>query len=256
MAPQLDYAPRNASLRRRRVRRWLPLLLCMAALSVLWFCRDSLERSYSRAWRLYIQHRCLNYTIDPRRVVYEENAEASAALLNEADYRQVTRANGGEVTLWDPRLWDQIWPSWPDGAVPPATRGLLFLHECRNELGEPTLISVHARIGSHSGQFGSEELLFEVREMIPGDAMHPNLPGTALTTSIPRLQFHARAQPLTLYGGQADPLDPSHFTIRYRLGDTDGTIDGYVGSKKEAQRDAPMTGLRLELRPQPATKSN
>jgi hypothetical protein len=34
------------------------------------------------------------------------------------------------------------------------------------------------------------------------------------------------AMPARFYAGEADPSDPSHFTIGYIMGSTTGTIDG------------------------------
>jgi hypothetical protein len=48
----------------------------------------------------------------------------------------------------------------------------------------------------------------------------------------------------TIYGGQPDPNDPSHFTIRYEVDEGSGTIDGWLQADDQVRfkiRDGPAT---------------
>ena len=58
-----------------------------------------------------------------------------------------------------------------------------------------------------------------------------------------------RDEPFTLYAGQPDPVDGSHFTIPYSLGGKPGTIDGRLrrdGTVKLTIRDGPLVGRLTE----------
>jgi hypothetical protein len=55
------------------------------------------------------------------------------------------------------------------------------------------------------------------------------------------------AQPLTLYAGQADPADESHFTIDYATRAGRGTIDGWLLADDT---------VKLQVRSGPAADSN
>lgn len=55
----------------------------------------------------------------------------------------------------------------------------------------------------------------------------------------------SRSESFTLYAGQPDPVDSSHFTIGYVMGGKTGTIDGRLnadGTAKLTVRDGPLFG--------------
>ena len=68
-------------------------------------------------------------------------------------------------------------------------------------------------------------------------------PGAPLE-SLPAIEYGNR---LRVYAGQADPNDPSHFTIAYDLDGRAGTIDGWLRD----EGPAPPAGGRVGLLPEP-----
>jgi hypothetical protein len=50
-----------------------------------------------------------------------------------------------------------------------------------------------------------------------------------------------RPPPLTVFAGQPDPVDPTHFTVAYDIGGQGGIIDGWVLDKEVVLK--PRTGI-------------
>lgn len=68
----------------------------------------------------------------------------------------------------------------------------------------------------------------------------PQLSSVETTPATIIVPYHA---PLTLFAGQPDPQDQSHFTIAYTAGSTRGTIDGWLAnddSVKVQPHDGPL----------------
>ncbi|HTL29375.1 MAG TPA: hypothetical protein VL282_09140 [Tepidisphaeraceae bacterium] len=242
---QLEYAQRPSLVRRRWKLIIFATILVTSLLGAL-FWRDTI-RIYSRqAHDLYVQRRALNYTIDPDRVVYEEDEPRGAALAKKSDYHDYVRSDGRHVTMWDPKVWDSIASSKFVGLVPSRKQALLFLHERTTPTGECLLLGVHASVEPPNKYHRTESLMFHLEEIIPGDWEHMVRPRNGLNTPVVGLDFSERDKPLRLFGGQVDPNDRAHFTIRYQLGDEEGIIDGYEGDRTVDAQGVPKPGLRLE----------
>jgi hypothetical protein len=57
------------------------------------------------------------------------------------------------------------------------------------------------------------------------------------------------ATPPKLYAGQADPNDPSRFTIRYQLGAEHGTLEGVVTDPPPTAPTWEFSGVQITRRP-------
>jgi len=115
-------------------------------------------------------------------------------------------------------------------------RGAAFLHGRRSASGTVRLVLVWAdRIYEEGG------VLLVADSVVPATrSQGPRLAANTLRV----LDCGGPVKSLTIYAGQPDQADPSHFTIGYRLNDQPGTIDGWLldsGKVKMQVRDGPAT---------------
>ena len=204
--PQLDYAP-PLPWRRRPIARWLIIAGAVLVLLPLGFRTG--RAAYERMRINALVRTCLAHT--PATVVFTENDPNAAQV---------------------PAAWTQLAQRFGESLV---SRGTLFLHERTTPDGRQVLVGVDlAEIRRGQPLVAS----FVVRVIEP-----------AATLKIPRaITFDVLPEILDehdgivrMMGGQIDPQDPTHFTIRYTVSDRPGIIDGWVlrdGSVKLESRAA------------------
>ena len=251
---ELHYEPRKSLVRRRWKRVVLMTLLVAIAFSLFWW-RRTIQLYARHARVMYVQRQALDYTIDPDRIVYDERP--SAMLTDKGGSIQLhPRANGENVMLWDPKVCDPLMGNVPPGILPKSPRAMLFLHERATQSGRKLLLVVYATIEPPNQYHPTESLMFHMQELTPAvDWQHGIYPANGLGTPLTGLDFADRNEKLRIYGGQVDPTDPTHFTMRYKLGDKEGIIDGWEGERTEDANGIPTPGLRLEVREEKKTGS-
>ena len=193
---------------------------------------------------LYWQRQCLNYRPDANDVVYEEEPSAAGRLLargsNYTAYPLARRSPPAarmpvNAAALIPACWTRLStlsgtsPVWHDaGAV-------VFLHECISPAGNRRLVMV--RYFPEPDKFASNfyhdynfdyDLLTPATWSSPPCRAAPWFSMSAVQTGSPRHPPLVR-----MYAGQADPHDPSHFTIRYRMWGQEDVLDGKLDDQDE-----------------------
>lgn len=238
----LDYAPRPPT-RRRVVRRVLASILLAGTLvaSLRWG---------PQAWRIgqvmYFQHQCLTDAPPADQIVYEEDPALFARVMKQGSGfvpLAPSRRSGAPVAVGRvPQSWIRFTPSLMK-MTRPLPGAILFMHERQTPAGEKRLLVVFS--GFDPAQAPP---LF-----IPGFDLDVNViaPATFRTPArdvsppciIDVLFSHPRTPPMSkVYAGQADPADPTHFTIRYEMYGKTGIVDGWLRDHDRVEikvRDGP-----------------
>ena len=234
-SPQLNYAEAPRARGLRRAAKWgLLFTLCItAAAGYHW--RGQARAKWDRAGQMWEQRRCLAYTAPLDRIVYSEDPQEAPRLLKQKGYFAPTNTG---------RIHDVIAAHAPDLYVKQhgsaAQSAVVFFHERKTPKGKPLLVLVSYECNLMvwpACTFGTREL--KTWKLDPPPAMH-GLAGC----------MDARPDPnrrrLTLYAGQPDENDPTHFTIAYRAAGQPGMIDGYVRDDESISitvRDGPAAGV-------------
>jgi hypothetical protein len=231
-AAPLDYAPAP------RNRRWIYRAIFGSLLVGL-----SLPAwKWGPTWRrqaeiLYWQHQCLQFSLSPDIVVYEEDPTEAAALLagNPKYYlyplkrRASTQAPPGPTTaaVLDVSDWNKLTTLLPRLYSPLIKPAVIFLHERISPAGHRRLVCV--RYGPQSDTFSAEfvyDFNCDTFAVTPGTWSQPPI-YTPQRWLYDTLVLWPRKPPLVhIFAGQPDPNDPSHFTIRYRIWGQEDVLDG------------------------------
>lgn len=255
-APRLDYAPTPSLLRRKWKRLTFTAFLLLSAAAAFLF-RADLRAGYARYSYLRLQSRCLNFAPPADRIVFDETVSAPS-LLAGADYLNAYRTSSIDppTALWQPQLFKDYWPTVVQPNGPPATAAVLFFHERTTPSGRRRLVYVSAWLdiwlSSHQ-QFMTVGL-YEVDPATWNSNPLPHKPHVIAIDG-----FFSRGDPnqndfgsdhklLRVFAGQADPKDPSHFTIDYESAGQRGTLDGYLRDPVDIP-DGPTSGVQLIARP-------
>ena len=203
---------------------------------------------------LTLQEQCLAHALPAGTVAYTEDPAVAAGLADLRErYAPVSSQPASSeiavppVALREPPFWAalrELSATLPVGYVTTKPYPMLFLHERTTPSGQPRVVVVQwvAETGH----------VADVSRLLAG-RMHAPASRTAAATLIDHVQVrvrlpapdpsqgrpagaHAlnrqRPQPLTLFAGQPDPDDASHFTIPYAFGENAGVIDGWVSEDK------------------------
>lgn len=186
------------------------------------------------------QERLMNSTDGPDVITYAEDTGVSQKLLA-SDPHYVPIGRGACYVQDALRDVDRV-PGVYFGNGPPT----LFVHGLRSPDGTRMLVTVPL-------------MALEDAEDLRADVF------VAATDDEPGLYRRSESQlvlrrwpdeHITFMAGQPDPADASHFTIRYRIGDRTGTIDGWLtnGATVRMQvRDGPAEMLSASATPRPTT---
>lgn len=209
----VDYARPVAWHRRRRTRRWIaPAFLVVAG---CWFGPG--------VWRharvLWFQRQCMTYAAPVDQLVYDDTPALPLPGSGRGMVRVTTPGALPATVVVRPVA---CWEALRDAAAPTigsASRGdLVYLHSGRDRIGKQRLVAVMLDYRSNY------QLRFKFWALEPATPISSvGLRGGGFVTSIP---IEVAGRPLRLYAGQPDPLDPSHFTMRYEIDGKPGTIDG------------------------------
>jgi hypothetical protein len=251
--PRLEYSPRPQFYGRRRF-IWLVLLLGFACLSVSVYLMIPGAIAQYQNWqqaqlRKTDWEKCLNYSLPPNRVVFEDDPKKLSSLKGGSyagipgnpgmNYAQEVDSAPGFVARKC---------GFPGGAC-------VFLHSRESKSHHLRLVDVEVETESnYGGSAGRRSLGFYAF------VADPNPDGTWRYVHPPRMSsmdpVMLRVQPLyrdywwelrdgpephlTIWAGQPDPIDTSRFTIRYRYRGSLGTITGTVDDADQLEFD--MTG--------------
>ena len=236
--PQLDYAPKPKPWRRSQVLTRLALSAVVLG-AAAWAVRSGPDALRRWQWsRLYRQ--CATHSAPADQVVYEQDPAAAAALLRRKDFVALPAL----VRPEEPAAGRAV-PEWENlrrlAGFSPTARpvAVLFLHRMRAGRSSECFVWV-AFTGVSDGY---PEFDFDCMEFGPDAA-----PGTGGKDGILGRQFAPglKDRSLRFYAGQADPSDPSHFTIAYEMTGGRGTIDGWL------KDHADSVWLELNVRNGPA----
>jgi hypothetical protein len=212
-ARQLDYAARSKSLRRRRIIVLLgvTVLLCAVTPLAVRYGRMGAERM--RVNRLYRD--CAAHAAPSATAVWEEDPQRVKQLQN----YETVGSHAGDAAYLVPQKWHQL-----NAAIGQEiqTWGTLFLHERNTPGAAPRLIGVDVAGWSRGGPV---VLFARVRSIAPAAPLR--LPQQE-TLEHPSVRLANAEGPVTIFAGQLDAADGSHFTIGYTVGRQAGTIDGYL----------------------------
>jgi hypothetical protein len=254
-AVPLGYAPA------RRSRRWVYRVIFASLVLALAFVGWKFSPTgWRRAEILYWQHECLQFSLSPDTVVYEEDPTGAAALLagNPTYHPYPLRRRTGPKAAPIPATaaargvsgWDKLTAVLPGFYSPPILTGppgyvifsptalpgssppliqpaVIFLHERISPAGNRRLVCVtHGSQGdTFSAQF-VHGLNCDTFTVIPGTWSQPPI-YRPLGWAYDVLVDWPRKPPLMrIFAGQPDPNDPAHFTIRYRIWGQDDVLDG------------------------------
>lgn len=223
-SPILSYES-NAISRRRR-RRAVSLLIIIPAALLSWWSWGAIKVFRARVHQRWIVRQCENYQLPPDTVVYETDPSLAGAYAKNPLYVCLA-GNPPSVSRRAPLLMSSPWnfTYFSDDAV--------FCHWRTSPSGNRRLIIVAGFLDGVP-----DAMVFD-----PGSLMTP--PVELSTTGVPpwskyeiltatnnpfAAEFWAwHNNPLfTLYAGQPDPHDASHFTFRYVAKRGSGTIDGWL----------------------------
>ena len=242
-SPILSYAPPppppKRLLRRRHV-VWIVTLFSLAVIAA--YSWRHVVRLYATSQAYVWQQRCLAHQLPPDTIVYSDDPATAAKLLADPRY---FRATPDGPAVYDPvplrqmQQWRQYEGSVSHGRGP---YGGLFLH-ARRPAG-----------GGGAGGGGGERLVAVAVLPFGGELTAAHVvtfygttvrPGTLTrfweVDGAQQEAFHlmmSGSDRLTVFAGQPDPSDPSHFTIPYTWNGTGGTIDGWL-----------RAGGKIDLRP-------
>ena len=235
----LAYAPPPRWHRRRRFRLGVlaGLLLCLAVAGWRWG-----PAGWKQAQFLYWQRQCLAYAPAADHVVYEGDAARAAALLQQPGY--VNAGTPAEpVAAYVPKCWAEAMrvggvPVTNTGFGPGGAGATLFLHERRTASGVRRLVAVQAPAGTpvvvalpipapvvvRPATLTSGPEVRPATAKVELDVLFSANPNGGLFS----LFSTPAAGGTRFFAGQADPADPSHFTIPFENSGSRGTIEGWL----------------------------
>ena len=150
----------------------------------------------------------MKYTAPADQVTYEEDPVKGTLPLQAGGYRFNPYVNLLGYAAKSPECWNRFSETQAEGKI---GNPLVFLHERYSPQGKQRLIGVML-IRSEYWQLFS--VVFRRND--------------SCVFSSGRELWGTQNAPLRLFAGQSDPVDTSHFTIKYGLVGQTGTIDGWL----------------------------
>ena len=226
--PQLDYAERP-SWRRRGVPRWAVIAIVLAVLlppAIKFGSRGIYAMRISRLFE-----RCV--AAAPPAIAYSENPTEAQSVRALGGY-EVRVPNGERYAYLLPPAWADVLAAVN---VNVSSRGTVYLGQ-RRSASSTMLVGVDVVEIQRSGAL---RVSLATRTLDPGTTL--SLPRLD-TTTIRWLTLSRTVGELRILGGQPDPNDSAHFTIRFTVNGAPGLIDGWLnddGTTLLEVRDAATT---------------
>ena len=222
--------------------RYLVLATVAVSLGLLaWRWRGPSRWELARDF--YLERRCMNYSPRPEQVVFSYQAGKSRQL----DGVTYTGYPACWIKLGTANNLARILPAPPGHPLlqklPTIPLSTLFLHRMKSRAGADYLVEV-ILIGTPRGHESLDFLAAETYHpgtLFKGMSRTYGCSGALLRQS--KHQSVREAKTITIYAGQLDPADSSHFTVRYTMDGGPGTVEGFLrddGSLEISVRDGPM----------------
>lgn len=190
----------------RRVAALLALVFAIAAAIVI---APAQWRAMQRR-RLF--HKCLQFSLPANTVVFDDDPSHAAKLTASGQYiaasAYFTRPS---ALLPIPQFSNYVGTTLP----------VLFMHEMISPSGNHRLVVVQLS-GMKNDPF--DRLFFSAYEESGPAGLRSASGGKQMGLEM----YRAASESLTLYAGQVDPAEASHFTIDYILNNRRETIDGWL----------------------------
>jgi hypothetical protein len=219
----LAYQAKPSHNRHRWVRRIIVVIVALGMLS--WWKSATLKNMAVRARGRWNVRKCENYQLSPDTVVYETDPTLARAYASDPFYQWIA-TDPPYLIRHAPPLKDFPWrnsfaSSW-DVAV--------FCHLRTSKSGHRRLVVVDG--------FMDGVPIATVVDTGSFTKWPTEISTTGINTPRPWHKYEVLKNPIlwtwhnnpmfTLYAGQADPMDASHFTFRYIGKGVTGTIDGWL----------------------------
>jgi hypothetical protein len=203
--PQLDYAQQSPWHRRRGAQRALILVAALLlGLSVWRFGPDAIHRTQL----FLLQRQAMTYSAPDGTIAFTANTEDANKIAALGGY-----ANSGLIVT----PWRDFYAKYsPPGGNPTVA----FCHELVSPAGHHRLVVVDI----------DDKTSFEVStiSLIPAVFIPGSLLSTPKQVLMSGFGTTVHGYATTIYVGQVDPADASHFTIDVSLSGSRDTIDGYL----------------------------
>jgi hypothetical protein len=154
---------------------------------------------------------CLHYSLPPETVVFEPHPAAAAELIRNGSYKLIDRDAVRIIPCWK-ALAAKIGEAWTETG--------LFCHQRRSPGGRERLVVI-TRIGG--GMFCG--FVIDVSSPSTPKVLRATIAGRYKPIGPPVMVLPNQGPP-TVFAGQSDGQDESHFTMRYRYASQYGIIDG------------------------------
>jgi hypothetical protein len=236
---QLGYAKPPPLDRRKPFRRAVIAIALIAVAGAAW--RWGPEK-WERAKLIYWQWRCLNYSPPPDEIVFDQVPNGRSPLLNgsskyvprtETDQLRGTTTAAASVPECETNFANAVRLQSTPAMQPP----ILFMHERSAPSGRQYLVILRG-----------DDIPYEQIAGLPLDC-------DTFTIANWRddgwcaggLRSYDGPVPLPvdeqirIYAGQADPIDETHFTVRYIQNGITRIVDGYVEDRQE-ETDTTLPG--------------
>jgi WD40 repeat protein len=241
--PILNYAQAPRS--RKRLYLWIAGMLLLAGLCIFVSPRISRYVDHAVAARRYlaVQAAACNRTMDPSLVCYTDDPAVSAKLPGGAYTNPgIYESYGGSPVMHidlnhyflskglaplDSDLWTLGRPAGMSMPVPLSTTGRasVFMHQLRSPAGHQRLVSVVLEDGGTEIEHDSLNTALRTGTYALAS---PTTPPSVLNSHTLTLYRWNANHPLTVFAGQPDPNDRSHFTIPIQFRGQRTVVDGYL----------------------------
>jgi hypothetical protein len=191
---------------------------------------------------LYLQHQCMSHTAPPTQIVFTDDPVEMPKLITVGPPYRYAPGNWHKVGVArDLVQWRQLWVGGECGTI--------FCHRLKSPAGHERLVGVDMVFDDEA-----PELVAVATVLAPGYPLTP--PSQRVAPLAPGFAASLGAGTTTIYAGQIDPADASHFTFIYRHRDKDMLIDGWLNdddsvSMHERRPGSPLTRPSLAARSNP-----
>lgn len=238
----LSYSQRPS----RRVRRILGsvfIILAVGFTFVGWKWRDGLRNHLTT---MYWERRCLRYDPSGETIIYDRGSTIQNGFPSPLKGQGMFPAATGTV----PNCWTQFdLTAGPFLTSPPSTLNrvpdaIAFLHERRSPSGKVFLVCVAVysewTIGPRVAI--GVDVMAAIAIDPAGLAGVPTVQQRQTINSLRHFGGDPRLQSKQVFAGEPDAADPSHFTVKYKVGGVTDVMDGIIddrGNVKLTPRNPP-----------------
>ena len=180
----------------------------------------------------YWQRQAEQYSLPSGTPVYTTDPALATRLISSGRGYDST----GVAAVLHPAVWIRLGHY---AGLRPDSDGPLFLHVRRRPDGIERISAV--RVGARAYVFGTVYLDIEPQTYWVARSGTGN-PMSAVASGAVRL-IQRQDDRVTIYAGQIDPTDASHFTIAYSINGLSGTLDGWLQNDDTVRfvaRDGPL----------------